>query len=333
MADEPERLDVPRAEAVDDHGRDVLQVGVVGRGYPRPHTRLAGKENRTGRGGGRGHHEAVLVLVVDNREIVTLPVSDRSRAMDVEDEHHLFAGLQIAGIVEEKLAAGLGLGGVAEVGKRARGHARLADAARRGGVSTRDAEIVTRRRRPGKTRQTDAAEPDERRLHSTVHEHLPISRTLPRVAAELTSVLPSCATCWIWARRLDIEARPPTLTGEKESHADNDPKRARGPEPGPRGRRVRGAGAVEPDRLASLSSAVPHRDSVRLVASRRPVPTGEQRVNLRPRRAAGDRRRRAAQSWRPDRPRFPLGQRPSGEVDRTHHAIRHRPRSRRCTAA
>ena len=66
-----------------------------------------------GGGGGRGDDEAVLVLEVDDREVVPLPVADRSGAVQVQHEHDFFVRLQVARVVEEELAAGLRLDGVA----------------------------------------------------------------------------------------------------------------------------------------------------------------------------------------------------------------------------
>ncbi len=63
----------------------------------------------------RRDHQPVLVLVVDQREVVPLPVPVRAGAVEAEDERHLLARFQIARIVEEVGAPGLHLDHVALV--------------------------------------------------------------------------------------------------------------------------------------------------------------------------------------------------------------------------
>jgi hypothetical protein len=65
---------------------------------------------------GRRHDQPVLALQVHDREVVPLPVPDRTAAMQVEDKRHGFARFQIARIVEEECAIGLRQKGIPIVG-------------------------------------------------------------------------------------------------------------------------------------------------------------------------------------------------------------------------
>src|SRR4030095_2798507 len=89
MPHQPERLYVLFADLLDDEVDDVLQVFVVG-SRPRP-----------GRGVRRGDHQPIFVLVVHDREVVTLPVTVRSSAVQAKHESDLLVLLKIARIVEE----------------------------------------------------------------------------------------------------------------------------------------------------------------------------------------------------------------------------------------
>src|SRR4051812_40178708 len=55
----------------------------------------------------------IFILVIDEREIVPLPVVVGSRAVQRKNERDLLARLPITREIEEKLASGLRLGGVA----------------------------------------------------------------------------------------------------------------------------------------------------------------------------------------------------------------------------
>jgi hypothetical protein len=81
VADEPERFDVFLSELVVHERDDVLQVLVIG-GRPDARRRIR-----------RGNDQPVLVLVVDDREIVPLPVAVRAATVQAQHERHLFAAL------------------------------------------------------------------------------------------------------------------------------------------------------------------------------------------------------------------------------------------------
>src|ERR1035438_1069337 len=57
----------------------------------------------------RGDNQAVLVLVIDDREIVALPVPVRACAVQTEDEGNFLIRFQIARVIEKVGAAGLHL--------------------------------------------------------------------------------------------------------------------------------------------------------------------------------------------------------------------------------
>src|SRR5262249_11311770 len=90
-------FDVVLADLPDHRGNNVLQIVVVGL---RPYT---------GRRTGRGNHQTILFLVVQEGEIMPLPVCVGPCAMKAKDESDLLARLQIARIVEEVSTAGLHL--------------------------------------------------------------------------------------------------------------------------------------------------------------------------------------------------------------------------------
>ncbi len=130
VADKPERLDVLLADLIDERGDDILKVGVVD---IRPHVR---------RGVGRGDDQPVFVHVVEEREIVALPVAVRPGAVNAEDESDLLARLEVARIVEEVGAAGLHFD-----------HGSLIDFAVRRAV--RVGTVQDRRRGAGRARELD----------------------------------------------------------------------------------------------------------------------------------------------------------------------------------
>jgi hypothetical protein len=70
MSDEPERFDVLLSNLIDQCRHDVLQEFIVGRADP--HARgFSGRRRR------RRNDQPVLVLVIQQREVVTLPVPAR----------------------------------------------------------------------------------------------------------------------------------------------------------------------------------------------------------------------------------------------------------------
>src|SRR5262249_20284874 len=97
VSHQPEGFDVLFPDLADDRGYDVLQVFVVS---IRPESR---------RRVGRGDHEPVLVLVVQDWEIVALPIAVRAEAVQAQNKRDLLARLQVARIVKEVGAAGLHL--------------------------------------------------------------------------------------------------------------------------------------------------------------------------------------------------------------------------------
>jgi hypothetical protein len=98
VAGEPEGLDVVTPHRVDDHRYHVLQIGIV---LLRPPAR---------RGVRRGNDEAVLLFLLECREVAPLPGAARSAAMEAEDERHLLPCLQVARVIEQERPAGLGFG-------------------------------------------------------------------------------------------------------------------------------------------------------------------------------------------------------------------------------
>src|SRR5690606_17369039 len=96
--------------------------------------------------------------IVDGREVVALPVPDRARAVEVEDERDLLAGLQVARIVQEELPPGLRVRRIAEVRQGAVLQAGFAVAARGLRGRTDDAAEILRRRRRGDRGAHDADE-------------------------------------------------------------------------------------------------------------------------------------------------------------------------------
>src|SRR6266404_4378867 len=89
VSGQPESLYVLFADLLDDEVDDVVQVLVIGV-TPHPGRRVRG-----------GDDQPVLVLVIHDWEIVTLPVSIRAGAVKTKDEGDFLALLQIARIVEE----------------------------------------------------------------------------------------------------------------------------------------------------------------------------------------------------------------------------------------
>src|SRR5262249_19070229 len=92
VADEPERFDVLLSELVVHESDDVLEVLVVS-GRPNGRRRI-----------GRGNDQPVLVLVVDDREVVPLPVAVRATTVQAQHERDLFVALQIAWVIEKEPA-------------------------------------------------------------------------------------------------------------------------------------------------------------------------------------------------------------------------------------
>src|SRR6185503_13115976 len=116
MPDQPERLDVLLAELGHHRVDDAVEIVIVGFCNPYAAARRAIRA-RPDRQRGRGRDdEAIFLGVVGGREIAALPVTDRSRAMKVEDEGDLLAWLQVAGIVEEEGTLGVELGRLADEG-------------------------------------------------------------------------------------------------------------------------------------------------------------------------------------------------------------------------
>ena len=74
VADEPESFHVLLADLIDERGDDILQVLVVGRG-PDARRRIR-----------RGDDQAVFADVVEEREIVALPVAVGARAVNAENQ-------------------------------------------------------------------------------------------------------------------------------------------------------------------------------------------------------------------------------------------------------
>src|SRR5262249_34370202 len=97
VADQPEGLDVLAPDLFDHTCNDVLEVLVIG-GGPDPGWRVRGCNNKT-----------VLVFVVHDWKIVTLPVPVRPGAMKTKNKGHLFSRLEIAWIIEEVGATGFDL--------------------------------------------------------------------------------------------------------------------------------------------------------------------------------------------------------------------------------
>lgn len=97
MPGQPKRLDVLLAELLNDRSDDVLEILVVRR---RPHA---------SRREWRSDDEAVSVNVVQQREVVALPVSIRASAVQAEDEGDFLTWFQIAGIIQEVVATSLRL--------------------------------------------------------------------------------------------------------------------------------------------------------------------------------------------------------------------------------
>ena len=148
-------------------------MGVVGRGVPAAHGGQAREHRLLGRRRRRGHHQAVLVLVVHGREVVPLPVADRTGAVEVQDEDDLLVWLQGAGVVEDEFAAGLGVDRIAQLGQRAaRGALRPAAAGRRR-VGAGHARHVLGHGRPGGQRG-GRAERQKPGLHLGLHPGIPL---------------------------------------------------------------------------------------------------------------------------------------------------------------
>src|SRR5215510_2311412 len=95
MAHQPESLDVLLADLLDDEVDDVLQVLVVGVS-PHPRRRVRSGDDQT-----------ILVHIIQQREIMALPVPVRAGAVQAQNEGDLLALLQVARIIEEVGAARL----------------------------------------------------------------------------------------------------------------------------------------------------------------------------------------------------------------------------------
>jgi hypothetical protein len=93
VSGQPERLDVLRPNLLVDEVDELSQMPVVVIRAP-----------RSFHGRRRGDDEPVLILEVDERKVVPVPVAVHTCAMETEDERHGLAGLQIARIVEEERA-------------------------------------------------------------------------------------------------------------------------------------------------------------------------------------------------------------------------------------
>ena len=103
MPREPERLDVACADFLDDRRDDVLQILIVGL-RPRARRRVRRRDD-----------EPVLVDVVENREVVPLPVSPRAPAVQAEDDGNFLIRFQIAWVIEKVCPACLHLDDLAGV--------------------------------------------------------------------------------------------------------------------------------------------------------------------------------------------------------------------------
>jgi hypothetical protein len=92
---QPEGADVGAADLLDHVRDDVLQVLVVA-GRPDPLRRER-----------RRDHQPMLRHVVEQREVVALPVAVGAAAMEAEDERHRLAPLQVARVIEKVVASAL----------------------------------------------------------------------------------------------------------------------------------------------------------------------------------------------------------------------------------
>src|ERR1019366_1890180 len=100
MANDPERGDVVLPIPVEHIVHNIAQMGVIRRSRPVPHGRLGGRR-------WRGDNQAILLFVLESREVGALPCADRTAPVQAQEEHHLVAGLKIVWIVKIELATGL----------------------------------------------------------------------------------------------------------------------------------------------------------------------------------------------------------------------------------
>src|SRR5208282_3781039 len=100
MANEPERGDVVLPIPVKHIVHYIAQMGVIRLSHPAPHRLLGGRRWRR-------DNQAILLLVLESREVGALPGADRTAPVQAQEEHHLVAGLKIVRIVKIELATGL----------------------------------------------------------------------------------------------------------------------------------------------------------------------------------------------------------------------------------
>src|SRR5688572_33359021 len=108
MPGQPEGFDVLPAKLLDDEIDDVLQILVVS---VSPHS---GWRVRS------GDDQAILVHIIQQRKIMTLPVAVRSASMQAQNECDLLTLFQIAWVIKEIGAARFHLDDISLIDHRGR---------------------------------------------------------------------------------------------------------------------------------------------------------------------------------------------------------------------